>query len=63
VLRYDGAHVPAPAATVDQAGTWLLRITLFMGSALLLAVAYRRRWPSPAYESKRTLTEINRKPA
>jgi hypothetical protein len=63
VLRYDGSHVPTPVATVDQAGTWLLRITLLLGTALLLAVVYRRRLPSAAYDTERTLTEINRKPA
>lgn len=41
VVRYDGA-LPLPAATVDVAGTWLLRGSAGLGCALL-ALAYARR--------------------
>jgi len=63
VLRFDGTHVPAAAATVDRAGTWLFRITSITGATLLVAIAWRRRWPSPSYETERPLTEVTQKPA
>jgi hypothetical protein len=63
IVRYDGAHVPAPAATVDWPGTWLLRTAIVLGTALLVALGWRRRLPSPTYEPERSLREITRKPA
>jgi hypothetical protein len=42
VLRYDGAHIPTPAAAVDTVSTWLLRLS-FAGGFVLLLFAYRRR--------------------
>jgi len=63
IVRYDGAHVIAPAATVDRAGTWLLRTTLVLGTTLLVALGWRRRLPSPTYESDRPLREVTQKPA
>ena len=52
VIRYDGVHVPAPAATVDAASTWLLRGTcLFAGATMLVVMRKRRRAPAPASAS------------
>jgi hypothetical protein len=45
VLRYDGAHIPAPASTVEAGTTWLMRGTCFFaGVAAILAL--RRRKPA-----------------
>jgi hypothetical protein len=47
VLRYDGAHLPAPVATVEGGATWLLRGgSLLCGIGLAMALA-RRRARSP----------------
>jgi hypothetical protein len=43
VLRYDGTKLPAPAAVVDETSTWLHRAIIFMVSALVVALLWRRR--------------------
>jgi hypothetical protein len=48
VIRYDGSALPAPAASIDIAGTWVIRISFVLGCAALAAISTRRRRPRPA---------------
>jgi hypothetical protein len=43
ILRYDGLHVPAPAAVVNSAGTWSQRGVMLMAFAALSRVYWKRR--------------------
>jgi hypothetical protein len=45
VIRYDGSALPAPAASLDLASTWVLRISFALGCAALAAISTRRRRP------------------
>lgn len=42
VVRYDGTHLPAPAAQVDPGATWLLRLLLAAACAAAVALLGRR---------------------
>lgn len=42
VLRYDGVHLPSPAASVTVSGTWLQR-GLWLGAGVAVVLIYRRR--------------------
>jgi hypothetical protein len=43
VIRYDGSRLPSPAATVDGASTWLHRAVIFIVSAAVIVLLWRRR--------------------
>ena len=43
VIRYDGVHLPAPAAAVDGTSTWLHRAIIMIISAAVLFLLWRRR--------------------
>jgi hypothetical protein len=43
VIRWDGSHLPSPAAHVDLLATWLLRIALAIGCAGAVLLLGRRR--------------------
>jgi hypothetical protein len=62
VLRYDGAHVPAPTAVVAAGATWLLRgMWLLAGAALF--VRARRHSAVPATDTTTDVIERKRKTA
>ena len=67
VLRYDGIHVPTPAAAVDAASTWLLRgMCLLAGAATVAMMRKRRRAQAPASAAStpgRALSSARRKTA
>jgi hypothetical protein len=63
VLRYDGSRLPAPAASVDIARTWLLRGTIALAGVALFLI-YRDRRPSVlASPPQAILTPADRKTA
>ena len=43
IIRYDGARLPAPAATVDETSTWVHRGIIFVISATVIFLLWRRR--------------------
>jgi len=43
VLRYDGATLPSPSASVDAPSTWLHRGIIFIISAAVVFLLWRRR--------------------
>jgi hypothetical protein len=43
VLRYDGTHLTAAAATVDVLGTWILRGCLLLAAAAFALLFLKRR--------------------
>jgi len=43
LIRYDGVRLPAPAATIDTGGTWLLRLSFVLGGFALILILRRRR--------------------
>ena len=43
VIRYDGARLPSPSASVDETSTWLHRATIFIISAAIIFLLWRRR--------------------
>jgi hypothetical protein len=51
LIRYDGVRLPTPVATIDKAGTWLLRLSFVLGGFALALIFRRRRLaaltPSP----------------
>jgi hypothetical protein len=64
VLRYDGAHIPAPTSVVEAGATWLLRGTSLLAAvAALFALRTRRRQPAPVHEASRAVAEPKRKTA
>jgi hypothetical protein len=43
VVRYDGARLPQPSAAIDEAPTWLHRAIIFIISAAVVFLLWRRR--------------------
>ena len=43
IIRYDGARLPAPAAAVDETSTWMHRSIIFVISAAVILLLWRRR--------------------
>jgi len=43
IIRYDGIRLPALAATIDEASTWLRRGLTFIVSAIVIFLFWRRR--------------------
>ena len=63
VVRYDGAHVPAPTAVVAAGATWLLRGLWLLAGTAFFASMVRRRSPLPATSTSTTVIERKRKTA
>lgn len=62
VLRYDGARLPVPVATVDVASTWMLRLSIGLGC--LAAFGYsRRRRPHLVTRAQPVLAGVKRNTA
>lgn len=62
VVRYDGA-LPAPAASVDAATTWLARGSFALVCVALAAFGRRRRRPLIDAAPRAVLADAKRKPA
>ena len=45
VIRYDGASLAVPLASLDVVGTWVIRVSFVLGCAALAAISTRRRRP------------------
>ena len=43
IIRYDGAALPSPAATVDETSTWLHRGVILLLTAVIVFFLWRRR--------------------
>lgn len=63
VLRYDGQKLLAPAASVDAAATWTLRMSLGLGFAALAFAYARGRRTSPQRTVQPVLTRAKRNTA
>lgn len=63
VIRYDGAGLPAPAATVDSAATWTLRGSVGLSLGILAFARARRRRPSHRRAAQPVLAAAERKTA
>lgn len=64
VLRYDGAHMPTPTATVEAGTTWLLRGTCAIVAAFAVTMLRgRARPPAPQRAVVRHISEHKRKTA
>ena len=60
ILRWDGTHIPAPMATVDQPATWVMRLSVVATGVLVVVI--RRRWRAPRQASE-SRAVANRNPA
>jgi hypothetical protein len=63
VIRYNGTTLPASAATLDVAGTWLLRVASALGCAALVVLRRRRRSILDVAEPTPVLADAKRKSA
>jgi hypothetical protein len=63
VVRYDGAALPRPAATVATLATWLMRSAVTIGLALLAVLFTRRRSLAVADVPETVLADPKRKTA
>ena len=63
VIRYDGVSIPSPPATVDAAGTWLLRASSTLAAAALVITLARRRRPVLQTAARPILADIKRNTA
>lgn len=43
ILRWDGAHLPAPVARINQPATWLMRLSILAVGGLIAAAILRKR--------------------
>jgi hypothetical protein len=63
VIRYDGVSIASPPATVDAAGTWLLRGSSTLAAAALVITLARRRRPVLQTAARPILADIKRNTA
>jgi hypothetical protein len=63
VLRYDGARLPVPAATVDVAATWTLRGSVGLSLGVLAFAFFKRRRPILRPETHRVLAATEQETA
>jgi hypothetical protein len=63
VIRYDGVSIATPVATIDAAGTWLLRGSSGLACALLTLALARRRRPVLQATPRPILADIKRNTA
>lgn len=63
VVRYDGAALPRPAATVAPVATWLIRSAFLTGLAVLAALFTRQRSAGASDPAETILPEPKRKTA
>lgn len=63
VIRYDGATIAAPVATVDLASTWLLRGSCALAVSVLTIALARRRRPVLQTSPRPLLADVKRNTA
>jgi hypothetical protein len=63
IIRYDGVGIVRPTATIDLAGTWLLRGSSVLAASVLILALVRRRRPLPQAARRPILADIKRNTA
>lgn len=63
VLRYDGVRPPAPAASVNVAGTWMMRGWFLLAAASLVLIRLKRKAGVPRALPQEVLPRGDRKTA